>query len=156
MARERKRATCSHQERLSKTETSPKTTFEEALETYYRVHVSILRKETQRTVTQTLNGRFRPKLGKKLLAEIRPTDIAPLLDTMIDIPTERHNAFVYLAMFLNWCMKRGYIENAPTARMQKPPKPPSRERVLSPDELLAVWHAADPQTDYAHSRRRPF
>ena len=132
---------------LSKIEI-PRTTFEEALETYYRVHISKLRKETQRVITQTLTRRFRPKLSAKILAEIRPTDIAPLLDTMIDMPTELHNAFVYLAMFFNWCMKRGYIESAPTARMQKPPKPPSRERVLSVDELVDVWHAADPQTDY--------
>jgi hypothetical protein len=32
----------------------PLTTFEEALETYYRVHLSKLRKETQRVITQTL------------------------------------------------------------------------------------------------------
>jgi integrase len=146
MARERARDILAA-ERISKDET-PRTTFEEALETYYRVHLSKLRKETQRVVTQTLNRRFRPTLGKKVLTNIRPTDIAPLLDTMIDTPTELHNAFVYLAMFLNWCMKRGYIESAQTARMQKPSKPPSRERVLSPDELIAVWHAADPQTDY--------
>ena len=136
MAREKARDLLAA-ERLTKTET-PRTTLEEALDIYYRVHLSKLRKETQRVVTQTLNRRFRPKLGKKILADIRPTDIAPILDTMIDMPTELHNAFVYLAMFLNWCMKRGYIESAPTARMQKPPKLPSRERVLSPAELVAV------------------
>lgn len=134
-------------ERLRKTET-PRTTFEEALETYYRVHVANLRKQSRRGIIQTIDRRFRPKLGKKILADIKPTDIAPLIDRMLETPTEMHNAFVYLSMFLNWCMRRGYTESAPTARMQTPAKPPSRQRVLSASELIAVWRAADPETDY--------
>jgi integrase len=146
MAREKARDMLAA-ERLSKTET-PRTTFGEALEIYYRIHVAKLRKQSQRGIRQTIDRRFRPKLGKKVLSDIKPTDIAPLLDAMIETPTEMHNAFVYLAMFLNWCMRRGYIESAPTSRMETPPKPPSRERTLSPTELIAVWRAADPDTDY--------
>jgi len=67
---------------------------------------------------------------------------------MLETPTEMHDAFAYLSMFLNWCMRRGYMENAPTARMETPPKPPSPERTLSSAELIAVWVAADPDTDY--------
>src|SRR4029077_4450510 len=106
-------------ERLSRTET-PRTTFGEAIEVYYRIHVAKLRKQSQRGIRQTIDRRFRPKLGKKILSEIKPTDIAPLLDAMIETPTEMHNAFAYLSMFLNWCMRRGYIESAPTARMANP------------------------------------
>src|SRR5204863_343499 len=84
----------------------PRTTFEEALEIYYRIHVATLRKQSQRGLRQTINRRFRTTLGKKVLSDIRPVDIAPLLDAMIDTPTERHNAFVYLAMLFNWCMRR--------------------------------------------------
>jgi integrase len=133
--------------RLRKTE-APRTNFGEALETYYRVHVSQLRPGSQRGIRQTIDRRFRPHLGKKILTDIKPTDIAPLLDTMLNTPTERYNAFVYLGMFLNWCMRRGYIETVPTARMDTPPKPQSRERVLSAAELATVWRAADPETDY--------
>jgi integrase len=134
-------------DRLSKAE-APRTTFEEALQTYHRDHVSRLRKTSQRAIRQTIDRQFKPKRGKKFLSDIRPTHIAPLVDVLIDRPTEMHNGFVYLSMFLNWCMRRGYIETSPTARMETPPKPPSRERVLSPAELTAVWRAADPETDY--------
>jgi len=134
-------------ERLAKEPPAPRVTFSEALKTYYRVHVSRLRKASFRAITQTIDRHFKPKLGKKALLDIKPTDIAPLLDKMLDTPTEMHNAFVYLSMFLNWCMKRGYIETAPTARMQTPHKPPPRERTLTPDELRAVWLAAD-DSDY--------
>jgi len=134
-------------ERLAKIE-EPRATFEEAFEIYDRVHVSKLRPQSQRQIRRTLNNRFRPALGKKYLTDIKATHIAPLIDQMADTPTEMHNAFVYLGMFLNWCMRRGYIDVAPTARMQAPQKPPSRERVLSPAELVAIWQAGDPETDY--------
>jgi integrase len=145
MAREKARDMLAA-ERLTKTET-PRTTFEQALEIYYRIHVAKLRKQSERGIKQTIDRRFRPKLGKKVLSDIKPTDIAPLVDAMLETPTEMHNAFVYLAMFFNWCMRRGYIESAPTARMETPPKPPSRERTLSATELVAVWRAA-PDDDY--------
>jgi integrase len=134
-------------ERLAKTE-EPRTTFDEAFEIYDRVHVSKLRPQSQRQIRRTINNRFRPMLGKKYLTDIKAIHIAPLLDRMADTPTEMHNTFVYLGMFLNWCMRRGYIDVAPTARMQAPQKPPSRERVLSPPELVAIWQACDPRTDY--------
>src|SRR5438105_6300246 len=89
MAREKARDMLAA-ERLVKTETR-RTTFEEALEIYYRIHVGKLRKQSQRGIRQTIDRRFKPKLGKKILADIKPTDIAPLLDAMIETPTEMHN-----------------------------------------------------------------
>lgn len=146
MAREKARDIIS-EARLKKTE-APRTTFDEALEIYYRIHVGKLRRQSQRGIKQTIDRRFKPKLGKKILSDIKPMEIAPLLDAMIETPTEMHNAFVYLAMFFNWCMRRGYIENPPTVRMETPPRPPSRERTLTPEELVSVWKAADPDSDY--------
>ncbi|MGC2409556.1 MAG: integrase arm-type DNA-binding domain-containing protein [Methyloceanibacter sp.] len=132
-------------ERLRKTD-MPSLTFKEALETYDRVHISVLRKASQRAIRQTFERHFRIFDGKTLAA-IKAAHIAPVLDTMLSTPTERHNSFVYLAMFFNWAMRRGYIDTAPTARMTTPKKPPSRERVLSSAELVAIWQAA-PDDDY--------
>src|SRR5437588_11987855 len=55
--------------RLSRTE-PPRTTFAEALDLYYQVHVSKLRKQSQRGIKQTIDRCFRPKLGKKILSDI--------------------------------------------------------------------------------------
>src|SRR5438874_11879848 len=68
MAREKARDILAA-ERLSKTET-PRTRFEEALDVYYRIHVAKLRKQSQRGIRQTIDRRFRPKLGKRVLADI--------------------------------------------------------------------------------------
>ena len=146
MGRERARDLLA-QARLAKTQ-APRISFNEAFRTYDRVHVSQLRPQSQRQIRRNIETHFMPSLGKRALTDIKATDIAPLLDGMLDTPTERHNSFVYLGMFLNWCMRRGYIDVAPTSRMDTPKKPPSRERVLTADELVAVWRAADPETDY--------
>src|SRR2546428_12887947 len=53
MAREKARDVLAA-ERLSKIET-PRTTFEEALEIYYRIHVAKLRKQSQRGIRQTID-----------------------------------------------------------------------------------------------------
>lgn len=145
MAREKARDIIAA-ERLRKHEPT-RTTFEEALEVYYRVHLPTLRKASQRCVTQALDWHFRPKLGKKALVDIKRSDIAPVLDTMLHIPTAMHSTFKYLRAFLNWCVTRGYIETAPTDRMEPPKRPPSRTRVLSAEELVAIWRAL-PETDY--------
>jgi integrase len=81
------------------------------------------------------------------LGDIKRSDIAPVLDTMLHIPTAMHSTFKYLRAFLNWCVKRGYIETAPTDRMEPPKRPQSRSRVLSAEELIAVWRSAE-DTDY--------
>lgn len=145
MAREKARDIIAR-ERLAKTE-APRTTFEEALGIYYRVHLPTLRKASARCVTQALDRHFRSKLGKKALVDIKRSDIAPVLDTMLHIPAAMHSTFKYLRAFLNWCVKRGYIESVPTDRMEPPRRPASRTRVLSADELVAIWNAA-PDTDY--------
>jgi integrase len=133
-------------ERLRTTE-APRTKFAYALETYYRVHLSRLRPASARNVRQSLDRHFRPRLGKMALADIKRSDIAPILDTMLHIPAAMHSTFKFLRSFLNWCVQRGYIDASPTDRMEPPRRPESRSRVLLPDELVAVWRAA-PDSDY--------
>jgi integrase len=133
-------------ERLTKIE-SPRSKFHEALDVYYRTHLPTLRKTSATCVQQALDRHFVPKLGKMALEDIKRRDIAAVLDTMLHIPVAMHSTFRYLCAFLNWCVRRGYLETAPTDRMEPPKRPQSRTRVLSPDELVAVWRAA-PDDDY--------
>ena len=145
MAREKARDLIAR-ERLRADE-PPRTTFEEALEIYYRVHLPTLRKASAVAVRGSLDRYFRPVLGKKPLADIKRRDIAPLLDAITHFPSAMDSSFRYLRAFLNWCARRGYIESAPTDRMEIPKRTPSRTRVLTPGELVAIWHAA-PDSDY--------
>jgi integrase len=47
-----------------------------------------------------------------------------------------------LSALFSWAMENGLAETNPTVGTAKPKAPPSRERVLSDQELLAVWQAA--------------
>src|SRR3546814_3865850 len=42
----------------------------------------------------------------------------------------------------NWAEKRDDIEKSPMAKMDVPPGVKRRRRVLSPDELVALWRAS--------------
>ncbi len=93
-------------------------------------------------------SRRQPSIGiRSAEITIKRTDIAPLLDSMLDRPPTMLCAFHFLRTFLNWCVERGYIEHAPTDRMKPPKSPPSRDRVLSTEELVAIWRAC-PDDDY--------
>jgi integrase len=47
-----------------------------------------------------------------------------------------------LSGMFSWAMENGLCEANPTVGTAKPKEPPSRERTLSDQELLAVWQAA--------------
>jgi integrase len=47
-----------------------------------------------------------------------------------------------LSALFSWAMENGLAETNPTVGTAKPKAPPSRERTLSDQELLAVWRAA--------------
>jgi integrase len=46
-----------------------------------------------------------------------------------------------LSALFSWAMESGFVEANPTVGTPKPKTPPSRSRVLSDDELLAIWRA---------------
>jgi integrase len=48
-----------------------------------------------------------------------------------------------LSGFFKWCVRHQKIEVNPCQRVHRPPTAPSRDRVLSPDELRALWLAAE-------------
>jgi integrase len=77
--------------------------------------------------------------------------VAPVIDA-IRRPVERRAAFVAASIFFNWCTKRSYIDISPISRLEAPKKPEPRERVLSTDELIAVWQAL-PDSDYGRLSR---
>jgi integrase len=144
MAREKARDVIAR-ERLAKTEV-PRTTFEEAVELYDRLHLRRLRPTTARDMRRTLNRNF-SKLRKVPLADITRRDVAPVLDDMLATPAAMGAAFRHLRAFLRWCIGRGYLEASPIERLPAPKRADSRSRVLSREELVAIWRAA-PDTDY--------
>lgn len=135
------------QARIAKTE-AESIRFEDAVELYYRVHGQKQRIVTRLECQRLLEKHFRPVFGKRHLEDIRPTAIAAILDTIPSEPVRR-NAFVFLRAFFNWSYRRGYLDVSPMARLERPADSTPRERVLTIDELVAIWNAC-PNVDYGY------
>lgn len=87
---------------------------------------------------------LRPTLAERSMPEIGRADLQPILDV---IPAQkrgmRRAVFAYASVLWGWALRRGYVEANPLTAMEKPPAPAARERVLSDDELVLAWRAAE-------------
>lgn len=86
-----------------------------------------------------------PKWGKRPLASIARRDVIELLDDIMDQgkPYSANKVLSHVRRFFNWCVERDVLDATPVAKVKPPAKEVSRDRVLSDDELGAVWRACD-------------
>jgi integrase len=83
-----------------------------------------------------------PEFGGRLADSITRADITRLIDS-IPAKTMARAVAAQLSAFYSWAMPRlDRLESNPCRDAWKPPKPPSRDRVLSKDEIRAVWKAS--------------
>ncbi len=78
---------------------------------------------------------------EKPLSAISRTDIVEVVDGLKATPSEQQHAFVAIRTMMNWCRKRGFIFDSPVPPLSF--KSQARSRILSDDELRAVWHRAE-------------
>jgi len=85
--------------------------------------------------------------ARTALADVTAHDI---LKHLKGLPTsEKRHAFAAVRTFMKWCVYEHLIDRSPCESLKAPPDNQSRERVLSVDELKAVWKATgDPYTPY--------
>lgn len=81
------------------------------------------------------------RLNDGRLSDVTPRDIHRIIDDLGS--ASAHQAFAAYRAFFNWCVRRNYLERSPCARILPPKPADSRTRVLSPDEIKAVWTACD-------------
>jgi len=81
---------------------------------------------------------------KKRMSEIEKPDVLRVLDRIVDrgAPVTANRVLSMMKRWFGWAKERGYIETSPVADMKRPAVEKSRDRVLSEDELRAVWTAA--------------
>jgi integrase len=78
------------------------------------------------------------KFGSRRLSDITTDDISNIIDRLKATPTEQNHSIL-----LKWAVRRGYIERSPMEHLQLPARLKPRSRILSDDELRAVYLAAD-------------
>jgi integrase len=93
-------------------------------------------------------------LGQKPLAELRRADLVELLDDLQNekgLHAQVNRVRSQLVAALNWAIEHEYIDTSPAAAIKKRKIEASRDRVLSDDELRAIWRAADKLSDPSRS-----
>ncbi|MCP4408276.1 MAG: tyrosine-type recombinase/integrase [Gammaproteobacteria bacterium] len=81
--------------------------------------------------------------GKKKLNELRRDDIVCCLNKLNSTPSEQAHANTAIRIFCNWAYREELIDQNPVDRLPKLHKLPSRERVLSEQELAEVYREAE-------------
>lgn len=84
-----------------------------------------------------------PVLKKKALPLIRRSDVSAIFDALpVASPALPRNIFALVRKLFAWAVERGDIERSPLEGFKGPANVPSRDRVLSDDELRLVWLGA--------------
>lgn len=114
------------------------TAFEDAIKAFLEERADTLRSRTLADYTRLLTKHY--PYGRTSIAAITPRMI---LERLKKLPqAERHHAFSAGRAFFRFCVAQQYLDRSPMADMEPPAASKSRERVLSQDELKAVYRAA--------------
>lgn len=117
------------------------------IEEYAKKH-----KRTWRTDENILNKDFVPRFGNRKPADITRADIRRLLKEIEQrgSPIQSNRTFEVVRKLFNWAIgeERGGVEHNPCDHVKKVAKERRRERVLSDDEIRAIWNAL-PKIDTA-------
>ena len=84
-----------------------------------------------------------PAWRGRRLSEITRADVHALLDGIVDrgAPIGANRTFAQLRKMTKWALSRGIIDKNPCDGVEKPSAENERDRVLSDDELAAIWRA---------------
>jgi len=115
--------------------------FETALETYLETYIKPNYRERASKEAERLLNKHATSLHKPL-REITTSNCTAIFDGLMSTPSEANHFFGVLKTFFAWCEQRQLISISPIARLSKPAKETSRDRVLTNSELNAIWNAA--------------
>jgi integrase len=87
-------------------------------------------------------------LRRQSVGDITARDILQRLKPLP--PSERHHAFTAARRFLRYAVQNHVIDRSPMESMAPPARGVSRERVLTEDELRAVYRTARAGTSHLH------
>lgn len=119
------------------------TTFETALEEWYTREQRARKSFPQ--VEQAIRLHVLPYLGRQQLDQITKADLMRVIDRIVDQGklTQANRVRAFITRFFNWATERDLVKVSAAAALPKPAVEVSRDRILSREELTAVWQASD-------------
>ena len=106
-----------------------------------------LRKKSWHRDELMLQRDLLPWFGNHKAKAVSRRNVNALLDSIMDrgAPVQANRTLQILKRIYNWGISREIVEVNPCAMIRPPGEEKPRERVLSEDELQAVWHALEPE-----------
>lgn len=102
------------------------------------------RPSSLRLARTVVNGHLIPKLLDTPMPHIGRAQLQPIIDAIpVRSKGMRRAVFAYASVLFGWAAKRGDIAANPVTGMAKPEPPKSRDRVLTDDELAAIWRGSE-------------
>jgi len=91
-----------------------------------------------------------PIIGHIQLHELHRRDVTRVIDAkLLDAPITARRVFEDLRAMVKWSVARGDLDHNPIDGMKGPPISKPRTRVLSDDEIRALWRALDDKPEVA-------
>jgi integrase len=84
-----------------------------------------------------------PHWRRRKAHDIRRADVLAILDAIVDrgAPIQANRTLALVRKIFNWGIGRGVVEHNPCLQIEAPSSENQRQRVLSEDELRALWRA---------------
>jgi integrase len=108
------------------------------LELYAKVQ-----KKSWRADVRTLEAEVLPVWGQRQAASITRREVIALLDALMvrGVPILANRVLALVRRLFNWAISRDLLDHNPCVQVRAPGKEHPRERVLSAEEIQAVWAA---------------
>jgi len=96
------------------------------------------------SVKRLIEKNVLPAWSHRQIADLGRRDVLDIIDAIVDrgSPITACMVHAHLHRLFKWSVGRGIITSNPMADMPRPANVQKRDRVLSDDELVAVWNAA--------------
>jgi integrase len=113
---------------------------DEYIERYARRH-----KKSWERDRAVLNRDIVPRWGDRKARDITRRDVLALLEDIIErgAPLQANRTFEIVRKMFNWAVEREIAEINPCWQIKKPSKEHQRDRVLTDDEIRALWSGLD-------------
>jgi integrase len=116
-------------------------TMQQAYDLFVKVYLPSKKPRTQYDYKRVLTRHYLTTLACKRLDAITSHMTTAITDGLIHTPSELIQATSVGKTFFKWCIRRHYLTFSPLQTAEIP-KPKKRKRVLTDEELRAVWNAA--------------
>jgi integrase len=100
---------------------------------------------TRAEVKRLLEREVLPTLGDRAVSSITRRDVARVVNAVADrgAGTTANRLLAYMGAFFSWLVSRGELCATPIVNLSKPAAERARDRILTDDELRAVWLAGE-------------